>query len=238
MAHSRADQKRAEKHKQKRADAQRARSKATLPASMIALLREAAARPFGPAWVPAATHDLALSPPALLQVVVTRRMPGGLLVPGMALVDRTCLGVKDGAVKGPMTEADVGALIAKMSLRQPMVPCDAHVAVSVVFHALDYAAALGFGPHPEFPALLFGARPSRLADTPLARRDRPLYAPGSEDDVTSVVARLEALLGKGGYDFAVRGPDLRALVESLGADTRVAAAMLGKTGAEGAVEEG
>ncbi len=238
MASSRADQKRAEKHKKKRADAQRARASAALPTTMAAILREAATKTFGPAWVTAAIHDEGAPTPPLVQVVVTRRLRAGVIVPGMALVDRTCLGVKDGAVKGPMTEADVAGLIAQMSTRQPMAPCDPLFAVSVVFHAIDYAAALGFTPHPAFPALIFGARPEVIVDTPLARRGRPFYVPGPQDDVAGVIARLEAVLGKGGHDFGVAGPDLRGLIQGIEADARVTAAILGKgDGDEGERDE-
>ncbi len=38
-----------------------------------------------------------------------------------------------------------------------MVPCELAVAQSIVYNALDYAASLGFEPHPDFPEPLFGS---------------------------------------------------------------------------------
>jgi hypothetical protein len=42
--------------------------------------------------------------PALVSTLVTRRLPGKQFLGGLALVDRTCLGVKNGFKTKPLSE--------------------------------------------------------------------------------------------------------------------------------------
>lgn len=67
----------------------------------------------------------------------------------------------------------------------------------MIFHALDYAASLGFAPHRDFVATLVGTRPETLVDTPLARPERPIFVPGPDDDVARIVGVLTAKVGTG-----------------------------------------
>jgi hypothetical protein len=88
-----------------------------------------------------------------------------------------------------------------------MVPCELSVAQSVVFHAVDYAASLGFEPHPDYHADLFGPRPEPLAETPLAHPPRPFWVRGPDDDVEAILATLDESVGEGNYDVAmITGP--------------------------------
>ncbi len=80
-------------------------------------------------------------------------------------------------------------------------PCDLLLAQSILFHAIDYAARLGFTPDRDFPLPLAGARHAALLDTPWARAERPLYMDGPHDDVARIIARLDAAVGEGNYDF-------------------------------------
>jgi len=75
------------------------------------------------------------------------------------------------------------------------VVCDPIIAQSVLFHALDYAARLGFKPHPDFIPAFFEPRPSELVETPLYNVPRPLYVPGPDDDVTDILLRPTLKLG-------------------------------------------
>jgi hypothetical protein len=100
-----------------------------------------------------------------------------------------------------MGEAELAAVIAQLSERQALEPCDLLYAQSVVWNAIDYAQAIGFPPHRDFPMGLLGSRPSAPLDTPLAKRPRPFYAAGPGDDVAAVRARLDATVGADGYDF-------------------------------------
>ncbi len=135
--------------------------------------------------------------PELVAVMASRRLPSGLLLPVMALVDRTCLGVKGGALLRPMTSAELSAAAARMGEPHGGIePCEPLVVQSVVFHAIDFARKLGFEPHPDFPEQFLGPRPSALLDTPLARPGKPLYIPGPYDDEEAILAKLEAALDR------------------------------------------
>ncbi len=131
------------------------------------------------------------------------------MVPSIALVDRTCLGVKNAFVAKPIAEVELPAMLAQMGSTHPggMVPCDWLVAQSVVLHAVDYARSLGFAPHRDFPEPLFGPRPEALLDTPLAHPARPFYVSGPDDAVARVIAQLDAAVGPGNYDVGVSARD-------------------------------
>jgi hypothetical protein len=75
--------------------------------------------------------------------------------------------------------------------------CTRHRRPAVIFHALDYAASLGFAPHRDFVVALVGTRPETLVDTPLARPERPIFVPGPDDDVARIVRVLTAKVGTG-----------------------------------------
>jgi hypothetical protein len=116
------------------------------------LLVQAAARsPFGPCSVSADWDNEEAA--QLVTVIVTRRLPDDRLVPGIALVDRTCLGIKDGYFLDPMSDVELGELVEELGTPHGgMVTCEPLVAQSVVYHAIDYAQRLGFAPGPDFRA--------------------------------------------------------------------------------------
>jgi hypothetical protein len=161
-----------------------------------ALARTAAREPFGPCYVSFGWDDLV--EPALVTVIVTRKLPHGRFVAGIALVDRTCLGVKNGFLKLQASARDLADFIEEVGRPHGgMIPCEPPVAQSIVYHALDYARSLGFEPHPDFPALLYGPRPAELVNTPWSAPERPTYIAGPDDDVPVIANRLTKALGAG-----------------------------------------
>jgi hypothetical protein len=217
---SHAQQKKALKHKKKReAKSLRAREAAriTLHPTSRDLLRLAAGRPPGPAYMSDDWERGDPSLPDLVPVLFTRRAPGQMLIGALLIVDRTCLGVKNAMLLPPMTDLELEERVAWIgreigSLRR-VEPLQAQ---SVVYHAIEYARSLGFAPHPDFPEALFGPRPPELLATPLARPERPFYVPGPEDDVEEVLARLRAAVGPGGFDFTSPVELLDEIVEDDG----------------------
>lgn len=140
--------------------ARKAARKSELPTSTASLVRRASDAPFGPCWVSESLERGDEGMPALITVVVTRVLTGGLLLPHVILVDRTCLGVKNAMVAQPMDEDTLlSTLIQRPEM--PMSPCELLVAQSVVYHAIDYARSLGFEPHRDFHPALLGKRPER-----------------------------------------------------------------------------
>jgi hypothetical protein len=168
------------------------------------LVRSAARAAFGPCWL-SADWDNA-EEPALVTAVVTRRLGDGRLLPATALVDRTCLGVKDGFIAEPLRPSEVDEFLEKVGIPHGgMVECEPGVVQSVVFHAIDYALRLGFTPHRDFPAALFGPRPEALEPTPWHAAERPIYFSGPHDNVNAILARLAAAVGESGFDVIDAG---------------------------------
>lgn len=193
--------KKREKHGKRREDAKQRAKARDLPKDVGGLVRLAASRPFGAAWV-SDGYESDPTPPSLVAVVVTRKLPGGLALAGIALVDRTCLGVKNAYVLGPAGEHEIAKRVEEIGVRQgdPMRPCEVLLAQSIVFHAIDYAQELGFRPHTDFPRSLFEPRPPELLPTLGARPERPLFCAGPDDDVRRVLRQLDASVGRGNYE--------------------------------------
>jgi len=194
-------QKKLEKTRKKRELAKKDARKLEAKYQGSSLLRLAATAPFGPCWVGTALDEPADGPPALIPVLVTRRIRGQLLG-SLALVDRTCLGVKNANLMAMQSEPELHEFVAGISDRLgEFRACEPSEAQAVVFHAVDYAASLGFAPHPDFEVSLFSPRPESLRETPLAHPERPFYASGPHDDVDLIVARLDQAVGPGNYDL-------------------------------------
>ncbi len=204
MANDRARQKKLEKQKKKRTLARKQAREAhgVIPTSTASLIRAAAAWPIVGAHLGGRWRDAAT--PSLVGALVTRRMPDGRLFVATALLDRTCLGVKDAYAMRPLSRAEHDQLLAQTAeVYEELEEVPIEVLRSMVFHAVDYAAGLGFAPHEDFPAALFGPRPEPLLDTPWAKAPKPVYLSGPHDDVAAIVAKLEARVGHGNYEVVM-----------------------------------
>lgn len=173
--------------------------------SRTAALRQAATLAHGPSYVSADFSLTVMSPPRLVSVIVTRKVPGGQILPALALVDRTCLGVKNAFVAELMSPYEFDGFLLQVGQAHEggVVPCELAVAQSIVWNAVDYAASLGFEPHDDFPEILFGPRPTPLLDTPLAHPSKPFWVRGPDDDVESILEMLDEAVGEGNYDVAM-----------------------------------
>lgn len=161
---------------------------------------EVAKLPFGPCFMSAAWRaddDL----PGLVSTLVTRVLPGRQFLGGLALVDRTCLGVKNGFKTKPLSTGGLQEYLDRLSGTNEIEEVEPLEALSVVHHAIAYAAKLGFEPHPDFPAEMFSPKPDKLLHTPHANDPKPLYISGPDDDQDAIMRRLEEAVGKGNYDF-------------------------------------
>jgi hypothetical protein len=205
MPASHGQQKQREKQKKKREAARRKAEHrpGLLDLSPAAILRQAALLPMGRCFMSANWIEDDPGGAGLVSVIVTRKAPGNIVVPGIALVDRTCLGVKDGFVAKPMMEVELDPFLVRLgdAHGSGFASCSPLLAQSVVYHAVDYARSLGFEPHRDFPEPLFGPRPDVLLDTPLARPERPVYISGPDDPVAGILDHLAARLGPDGFDF-------------------------------------
>jgi hypothetical protein len=196
---------RARKLEKKRVERESAKREARVladqaPSEEELLVRRVAREPFGRCWL-SAGWDAPHSPTPVI-VVVTRELVDGFVVPAVAIVDRTCLGVKDGFMSRPLHPAELDTFLTQLGGgADGMLPCELQVAQSIVFHAIDYARTLAFEPHPNFPAALFGPRPTELLNTPWSRPAVPIYVPGPHDDREAIITHLRAVAGTGNFEI-------------------------------------
>jgi hypothetical protein len=168
------------------------------PRRLIASARRA---PFGPCAL-SLDWDSELSPPGLVTAVVTRVLGNGSLLPSVALVDRTCLGVKNGFLDEPLEPSELSAWLDNtFAAHGGWEACEPLQAQSIVFHALDYARRLGFRPHPDAELALFEPRPNELLPTALHACARPIYVTGPHDNVSVIISRLTESVGMDGFDI-------------------------------------
>lgn len=202
MPANRGQQRRVEKQKRKRAELKKKQSSAQDALRPSALLKRASDFPIDSAWLSSTWRDTDDQLPGLVTAILVRRTPGGLLV-GTALVDRTCLGIKDGYAQ-VMTSIALDDYLHEVRDNIELERVEPEQCLSVVYHAIDFAASLGFMPHRDFPKAVFSPRPDALLDTPLAKPARPLYVAGPHDDTVAIVSKLRA----------ARGDDFRFLIPS------------------------
>jgi len=211
MANDRARQKKLEKLKKKRVAARAAGSSRPRDMALRQLLTRAESSPSGPAWASKEWHSEDGAKPELVTVVLTRELPDHSHVAAIALVDRTCLGVKNGHALGPLRGKELDALLAKLGQVNPagMESVEVNTARSIIHHAVAYAETLGFEPHPDFPMSLVG-KPDHLVETPLAHPTRPVYLAEPEDNSPAILAQLMDSVGEGNYDVHVPDEALAA----------------------------
>jgi hypothetical protein len=212
MSNERKRQKKREQQKKKREAVKTKirQQQGGLATSLEGVIRHAASCPFGPVFVSPGWDDIAEQGAlSLVTVVVTRELPDNRLVLGVALVDRTCLGIKSAFAMAPMGSSELAALLDNIgrSYNGAMEQCDPLIGQSIVFHAIDYARSLGFLPHPDFPALLFGPRPNMLIETPYARPATPIYISGPHDNARQIIAQLERAVGRDNFAFTFGEPE-------------------------------
>lgn len=157
--------------------------------------------------------------PELVTAVITRALPDGEFLPAIALVDRTCLGVKNAFVGAPVSAVELGELLEEIGRPHGgMETADALMVQSLVFNAIDYARRLGFEPHSDFPADLFGPRPAELIKTPWHIAERPLFMAGPDDNVARIQARLVTAVGASNFDFVTAAEMAERALQSLDED--------------------
>jgi transcriptional regulator with XRE-family HTH domain len=123
------------------------------------------------------------------------------------LVDYWCLGVKNALFKKcderkyelllENIEKSFGESLKEISLEQ---------AQAIVFGATDYAATLGFPPHPDFAKAKesLGVRLDNLQSIQFGRDGKPFYFCGPRDDQMKIIQTLKETVGDGNFDYAAK----------------------------------
>jgi hypothetical protein len=146
----------------------------------------------------------AIEPQGFAQVFVARTHKQQLSVCSY-LVDYWCLGVKNALGPKKMSKIDYEAMLQSTSQRfhENIVEISLEQAQAIVFGGVDYAAKLGFEPHPDFAAAQphLGLRPDTLLSIEFGKDGKPFYMDGPYDNPSKIIAKLNQSVGAGNYDF-------------------------------------
>ena len=142
------------------------------------------------------------------QLVLARKESEGSYVFGVYLVDVYCLGVKNAFWKAG-SPGLLSDLLRRFEENEPLSPISPAGLVKVVKGAVEYAASLGFRPHPDFrnAAMLFhGIDPETCPqEFTFGNKGKPLYIQGPHESPEQARAIMERLTGAGG-NFVIQIP--------------------------------
>lgn len=142
----------------------------------------------------------------LVQILVARSSPDGLIAAAGILVDLACLGVKD-ALSDVFTAAEYEQFRSTFTSLRPMKKASLDLAAKIIREGIAYADRFGFKPNRDYPAaavLLEGADPDAChVEIPLGMDGRPTFIAGPHDNVPKVMAQLERTAGPGNYHYLI-----------------------------------
>jgi hypothetical protein len=121
------------------------------------------------------------------------------------LVDTFCLGVKNAIGPAVMRRRDVSQFVRVYFkvFPAPAVRAPIELAEELVLGAAEFAAGLGFSPHPDFAQTR--AHLGELGDAralTFGREGRPLYVAGPHDNPIAVMRTLKSSVGSDGFAVA------------------------------------
>jgi hypothetical protein len=140
------------------------------------------------------------------QVFITRLDRQKLIVCSY-LVDYWCLGVKNALGPKKMDRHEYEIMLESTAERfdEDFIEITLDQAQSIVFGAIDYAAGLGFDPHPDFAQAqpYLGLRSEQLIPIEFGKDGKPYYINGPYDSADRIVATLNRSVGKGNYHYLI-----------------------------------
>ncbi len=140
------------------------------------------------------------------QVFITRIDRQKLIVCSY-LVDYWCLGVKNALGPKKIDRHEYELLIESTAERfdEDFSKITLEQAQSIVFGAIDYAAGLGFEPHPDFAQAqpYLGPRSEQLIPIEFGKDGKPYYINGPYDSADRIMATLNRSVGKGNYHYLI-----------------------------------
>ncbi len=143
-------------------------------------------------------------------VILVRRVAGGRFAVAVILLDLYCLGVKD-AFARLATPTELDRIVSGVGANEGMEKCAPSRARKLVEGAIQYAASLGFAPHPDYRKVvpLWGDIDASECDEEFefGRDGRPLYISGPHDSParqSSIMAQLTEAVGEGNFHYVAQ----------------------------------
>jgi predicted transcriptional regulator len=139
----------------------------------------------------------------MAQIIIVR-MEKQRYVVSSILVDYWCLGVKNALFK-KCDRVKYEFLLSQTAkaFDEEFQEISLDQAQAIVFGAVDYAASLGFSPHPDFEdaKACFGPRAAELQPIEFGQSGKPFYCSGPYDNVQKVLQTLRQSVGEGNFDY-------------------------------------
>jgi hypothetical protein len=139
----------------------------------------------------------------MAQIIVARMEKNQYLVSSI-LVDYWCLGVKNALFK-KCDRVKYEFLLSQtaMAFDEEFQEISLEQVQAIVFGAIDYAAALGFSPHPDFEEAKagLGPRAAELQPIEFGQSGKPFYCSGPYDNPQKVIQTLRQNVGDGNFDY-------------------------------------
>ncbi|MBI4334259.1 MAG: hypothetical protein HY673_23630 [Chloroflexi bacterium] len=159
-------------------------------------------------------HECLINPSwqkrGLAHILLSRRKPDGGFVFGVYLVDLYCLGLKNTFCNAGFSLSEYADLKARVFQDTGSVVCEVPLAHRIIYGAIDYASRLGFKPQEDFEMSkhVLGKEeetgPGPGAAVVFGKDGKPFFISGPDDDVKSIIKKLEQKVGPGNFDFITR----------------------------------
>ena len=162
-------------------------------------------------WIMTGWQDTGITP-----VVVARQPEPDKIMFGVYMVDLYCLGIKNVYTRTDYSLSRFERELPKLCSHAPE-KCSVELAHEVIYGGLEYAAKLGFEPHPDY----YKQHADLMVDPPDAHprvdhvvfghEGKPLYVSGPYDNelkINSVMKTLERTCGAGNFDYLVGFGDM------------------------------
>ena len=162
--------------------------------------------PFHGCWIMEGWKEAGITP-----VVVARLQENERIMFGVYMVDLYCLGIKDAYAKADYSLNRFERELPELCSGDP-IPCSIELAHEVIYGALEYAAKLGFQPHPDFSRLMADLMLDppevhpRVNHVPYGKDGKPFYMSGPFDDEQKsrqVFNTLMRTCGEGNFHYLV-----------------------------------
>ena len=167
-------------------------------------------------WIMAGWQDIGITP-----VVVARQPEPDKIMFGVYMVDIYCLGIKNVFTRTDYSLSRFERELPKLCSHAPE-KCSVELAHEVVYGGLEYAAKLGFEPHPDYSRqkadLMLDPPDSHPCENNVSfgKDGKPLYISGpydSEMKSRSVINTLMRTCGPGDFDYIVGLGDMPDEIE-------------------------
>ena len=142
----------------------------------------------------------------LARILLSRKQPGGDIVFGVYLVDIFCLGLKNTFCNADFLLSEYkNVLKFQIFPDENPIDCPLRLAHQIIYGAMDYAMKLGFKPQKDFrlSRYILEKRSSvgKSIEIEFGKDGKPFFIAGPDDNVKSIVKKLERKLGEGNFDL-------------------------------------